>query len=876
MSALAAPAAELDQLFDDFVDGAPVLPGQRTALRSVPASGKPSPEGPEDPLRLGRRMRLRLRDAVQALLADPSIAGLKDAPKLAAVVLYAKSRAPKGEKDDNQTSIWGAELGRWLGMKESTVHHKVLPVLRGTDALHTKVKSNGKGHVTGLDCLVMPLWNARKNGGAGHPLALTKAELATLLHLLEALFGPGWTPEDKEPTPPGLLAGRTGKGAATDRLGLLLMVLNTRASGWLQLVGGSVKKREGRGAATLARLLGCSPSGARKVLARLTEAGVVAREHRATSTRMRGRGRVMLLPVARAYGRTVASAEAVSGPGSVFSARPDGACGDHAPAAAASALGTPGIGGTKDPGNAADRERPDGAELHADHASVVTPGGSLSLSGGFSGEGRGGGGRRPGRVCAGEDRAADGESAVTGRSSPVVAVGPLRGEKPKESPVDERHGERAAGAGAGGRPKAGGWETAQRQRRLALPADLRLRVALGPVWWLWKLLNGWQQDQVEAAAKTELGQLAGLGVAPEGAPRLLADRLTDRLRETGGEALVDKPFPWLIRRGLPQRQACSHRKCDDGIRLDTRADCENCANVIHIRRSWRTWAAADVDREQPGLGDEARPQAVEARLREYAALEAEDFVWRREQAREQQARRDAARAATAEQRERERQAAAAADVVRQALACQDCGRGRAAGLCEACDHRRQTETLAVEAGLLAAAGSADLSDPDSIAAAATQARTAIGDRSTAAWQEFLQITDVTTLEADPQAAEDAYAFTVFQATQQAVGAYRETALEMLRRTQKAEAEAGRAYRSEQGRPWFRRNPTGADAVAAATKAADTARERVAEHLLAVRLEQLRDQSTARTETAAAAPWAERLPELAARSLDGGTAGAVIA
>jgi ribosomal protein S19E (S16A) len=57
-------------------------------------------------------------------------------------------------------------------------------------------------------------------------------------------------------------------------------------------------------------------SGARKVLARLTEAGVVARQHRETSTRMRGR--VMLLPVARAYGRSLVPAEAVSGAGSVF------------------------------------------------------------------------------------------------------------------------------------------------------------------------------------------------------------------------------------------------------------------------------------------------------------------------------------------------------------------------------------------------------------------------------------------------------------------------------------------------------------------------------------------------------------------------------
>ncbi|WP_240799875.1 hypothetical protein [Streptomyces sp. A1277] len=877
MSAGAASAAVLDHPARDFVDNSvdgSWLPGQRNALRSAPASGVPDGEGPEDPLRLGRAMRLRLRDAVQALLADPSIAGLKDAPKLAAVVLYAKSRAPKGEDDDLQTSIWGAELGRWMGMKESTVHHKVLPVLRGSDAVHTQVVRDGKGHPTGLDCLVMPLWRAHHGGGAGHPLALTKAELATLLHLCEALFGHGWTPKDKEPTPPGLLAGRTGKGAATDRLGLLLMVLNTRASGWLQLVGGSVKKREGRGAATLARLLGCSPSGARKVLARLTEAGVVARQHRETSTRMRGRGRVMLLPVARAYGRRLASVEAVSGAGSVFSARPDGACGDHGPAGTAGALGTPGIDGAEGVGEAVDQERPDGAELHADHASGVTAVVSPQLDCGFSGEGRGGEGRRPERVCAGEGQAVDGETDVAASGSPVAEDGPLRGEKPKESPVDERVGQRAAGAGAGGRPKAAGWEKAQQQRRVALPADLRLRVALGPVSWLWERLSGWQQDQVEAAAKAELAHLAGLGVAPEGAPRLLADRLTDRLAETGGEAMVTGPYGWLIRRGLPQRQACSHRKCDDGVRLDTGEDCENCGNVIHLRRAWRARIGADIDRELPGLAGGERRRVLEERLRERAAIEAEDLAWRQEQARAERARRDAAHAAAAEQAERERQAAAAADAARQALACEDCGRGRAAGLCEACDHRRQTEALIGEAGLLAAAGSADLSDPASVAAAVAGARAAIEDSTAAAWQEFLQITDVSTLEADPQAAADASAFTAFQAAQQAVGEYQDDALAALGSTPEAEAEARRAYRSEQGRPWFRHNPTGADAVAAATKAADTARERVAEYLLAARLEQLREQTVTRPERPAS--WTERLPGLAARPLDGDATGVVIA
>ncbi|MFS0696912.1 hypothetical protein [Streptomyces nitrosporeus] len=878
MSAGAA-AAVLDHSLWDDVDNSvdeSVLPGQRSALRSVPASGKPSDGGPDDPLRLGRRMRLRLLAAVQALLADPSIAGQSDVARLAAVVLYAKSRAPKGAKNDNQTSIWVAELGRWMGVGESTVNRRVLVPLRASDGLHTKEKRNEKGHPTGLECLVMPLWNARKSGGAGHPLALTQAELATLLHLIEALFGHGWTPEDKEPTPPGLLAGRKGKGAATDRLGLLLMVLNTPASGWLQLCGGSVKKREGRGAATLARLLGCSPSGARKVLARLTEAGVVARQHRETSTRMRGRGRVMLLPVARAYGRRLACVEAVSGAGSLFSVRPDGAFGDHAPAGAAGALGTSGIGGAEGPGEAVDQERPGSAELHADHASVVTAVVPPQLSCGFSGEGRGGEGRRPERVCAGEDQAVDSETDAAGTGSPVAEGGPLRGEKPKDSPVDERVGQRAAGAGAGGRPKAAGWAKAQQQRRVALPADLRLRVALGPVSWLWEQLSGWQQDQVEAAAKTELAQLAGLGVAPEGAPRLLADRLTDRLAETGGEALVDKPFPWLIRRGLPQRSACSHRKCDDGVRLDTGEDCENCGNVIHLRRAWRARISADIDRELPGLADDERRRVLEERLRERAAIEAEDLAWRQEQARAERARRDAARAAAAEQAEHKRQAAAAADAARQALACEDCGRGQAAGLCEACDHRRQTETLIGEAGLLAAAGSADLSDRGSVAAAVAGARTAIGDSIAAAWQEFLEITDVATLEADPEAAADAYAYTAFQTAQQAVGEFQDNALAMLGQTEEAEAEARRAYKTEQGRPWFKHNPTGADAIAAATKAADTARERVAECLLAARLEQLREQRAARTEQAAAAPWTDRLPQLAARALDGDAAGVVIA
>ncbi|MEU7151262.1 hypothetical protein AB0B15_25040 [Streptomyces sp. NPDC045456] len=72
--------------------------------------------------------------------------------------------------------------------------------------------------------------------------------------------------------------------------------------------------------------------------------------------------------------------------------------------------------------------------------------------------------------------------------------------------------------------------------------------------------------------------------------------------------------------------------------------------------------------------------------------------------------------------------------------------------------------------------------------------------------------------------------------------YRSSALAWLGRTEEAKAEAQRAYETEQRRRWYRHNPNGADAVAAATKAAEAALERTAEYLLAMRLERLREQA----------------------------------
>ncbi|MET7534094.1 hypothetical protein [Streptomyces goshikiensis] len=129
-------------------------------------------------------------------------------------------------------------------------------------------------------------------------LALSRSELAVLLSLIEVLFGPGWAPRDQVPVPAGLLAGRTGRGAATDLLGLLLMVLTAGSAGWMQLRPGAVDTGRGRPAARVARLLGCTAAAGAKVLKRLQEHGVADAVRQETGSGLHPRLRVRLVPVA--------------------------------------------------------------------------------------------------------------------------------------------------------------------------------------------------------------------------------------------------------------------------------------------------------------------------------------------------------------------------------------------------------------------------------------------------------------------------------------------------------------------------------------------------------------------------------------------------
>ncbi|MFE3074187.1 hypothetical protein [Streptomyces sp. NPDC059247] len=858
MSAGAATAATVDHDFWDVVDnsvGVPPGGSSRRRLRSVPAG--PVPErAAGHPLSLGSDARARLGGAVRMLLDTAGLAGASDAVRLAVLVLASRTPSETGVVE-----IRTSELGRWIGASASYTASDVLPVLRRSGVVCVETAPGEYGQDDGLECRVLPLWAAQDV--VGHPLNLSKKEYATLWRLLEAVMGPGWKHRDGRVTPAGLIGTRTGRGAATDRLALLLLVLEARETGRVRQCGGSVDTKRGRAAATVARLLGCTASAGERVLERLEDRELVLRVRLKTGSGMANRSRLMVPAVAAAHGRTVADdvqedrAEVLE-PGFSEPGVPD---------VAARPIETPEAETDSQVSGVPVADEDEAAEpdvavaLHTDHSHPVTPVVPPQLSGRFSGEGREAEGRRPGRACVREGHAVDGESAVAGSGCPVAGADPLRGEKPNESSVNEQAGGVAAGAGA--RLTVVGGRKTQQQGRTDLPVDLGLRVALAPVSWLWTKLNRWQQDRVGKAAKAELAQLRQVLEQSAQAPSVLAARLTSRLEETGGEALIARPYGWITHRGLVRRPSCSDVRCDDGLRLDTGADCDNCATVLHWRRAWRVRIAAEVDRELPGLATDARYREIEARMRRQAEAEAAVLVARQAEARERAERRAAFRAEAEAQAAVERERAA----VRQAVACGDCGRERSAGLCGACGHRRQVEVLIGEAGLLAATWSTDPTDQVAVAAVVAEVRTAIKDTIAAEWAQVQELADPAALEAtSPQDLEDAAAHDALLTAGNLVAEYRHEALVMLGRSQEAQAKARKAYATELAKPWHRAMPDSDDAQRAATEAAAQAQNRTAEHLLAVWLEQLRTQ--ARPEPVRPAPWTQRLPELADRPLDG--------
>lgn len=634
-------------------------------------------------------------------------------------------------------------MGRWLGFSESYVDHKVLPALRGSSVVSTDVTKNSEGYVDGLEWELRPLTAALAEQGSA--LVLDKAEAATLLRFCERVFGPGWAPVDKEPTPPGLLAARRGRGAASARLALVQLALRARPDGRVRLDGGAVKSGHRRAAATIGRLLGCDVADAERVLDDLVDEGVV--EFYA-SAQGAGAGERLVIPaVAAAYGR---------GPGSELSAVPDDD-GDEPDGEGHGALGCTVCGASEgeasdglelvlegdgwvqegfdvvDEGFSADavgalRDQPaleavpdcldvpsdqgerdvageelegaPGALHHASHASLVEVSGSLSLCGGFSGEADRRSGDLPEPASAREDHpgldaAADTVSLGGGQG------GPLRGEQQGQvrDELGEFAGRRCSSGTAG--------DTVVLVRPALLPAGLE--GVLAPVCTVWERIpRAGARAHVAAAVRLQLGALRGL-VGPEHAEEVLAERLERRLVELMGRPVND-PVAWLLGRALVQRQWCWSQLCDEGRRMDTGGECPSCQVVIGDRRGLRARVAAETARQMPGATAQAVTAETEKRLQAAVRSEAAAQAVRRERAL-------AEREVRAQVIVRRKAEVAAAEEARRAAPCVDCGVPEAAGLCMACTCRRATDRVLAEAVDLAVMARADLEAPAAVAEA---------------------------------------------------------------------------------------------------------------------------------------------------------------
>uniref|UniRef100_UPI0013C432AA hypothetical protein n=1 Tax=Streptomyces scabiei TaxID=1930 RepID=UPI0013C432AA len=599
----------------------------------MPTQAGPVPErSPAPPLALGRDAQARFRGAVRALLDAPGLEGASDAVRLAVIVLASRTPSETGVVE-----IRTPELGRWLGLSASYVASDVVPALRRSGLVSIDTAEGEFGQDIGLECRVLPVWDAY--GMVGHPLALEKKEFATLLRLLEAVMAPGWAHKDGRVTPAGLLGSRAGRAAATDRLALLLLVLEARDNGRVRQCGGTVDTKRGRAAATVARLLGCKASTGERVLERLEDRDLVQRVRVGTASRLRHRTRLIVPAVAAAHGKRGAAGareDRATAPDPDFS-EPDVAAGDSE---ASEPVAEPQVSGVRVADEAGVTEPDVTAALHTDHSPVGTDVSSLALSGGFSGEGRGGSGDLPDRACEREDQAVDAD-AVDELRLVDGEDGPLRGEQPKKSPSSISENRNCGPvAGAPVRVVDGAGQDRQQQGRGVLPPE-NLRMILEPVRLLWaRLERPAARRLVEAAVRAELATVSGFVGRIDG-PQVLADRLARRLEDQlrlGGP--IKDPVGWLIGKGLPQRQECGDALCDDRMLLDSGRDCPRCEDRQASSRAQRQEVAAAVETAMPYASEAERRAATERQLHETVTAQA----WAREQRWEQVRAREAAAA----------------------------------------------------------------------------------------------------------------------------------------------------------------------------------------------------------------------------------------
>ncbi|MCY0938520.1 hypothetical protein [Streptomyces sp. H34-S4] len=224
-------------------------------------------EAPASPLDLGLYLRRRFKAAVRFLLGH----GVSDTTTAMLVVLVAKAN----HAEDGMTSTSTPDLARWIGVTDTTID-TALEEARSAELLVTETRRDDNNWVSGLNCAVVDLVGALLTDDPTHPLYFRREELAALLRYVEVLFAPGWKHADRPDTPPGLLGRRTGRGAATDHLALLVLALNSRSDGSIRHIGGKrTDPKRSRTAHTVARLLHCTPKAGENVLRRLEDARAI-------------------------------------------------------------------------------------------------------------------------------------------------------------------------------------------------------------------------------------------------------------------------------------------------------------------------------------------------------------------------------------------------------------------------------------------------------------------------------------------------------------------------------------------------------------------------------------------------------------------------
>ncbi|MFE2727120.1 hypothetical protein [Kitasatospora sp. NPDC059327] len=512
-----------------------------------------------EPLRLDEPMRLRLRAAIHTALRSTAAARLNDTDQLLRIVTIAKAELAR----TCATTSAAPELGRWLGVSASAIHQS-LNRQRTASTLVTRRRFREAGTVRGLLVGVPEQIEATRAGDRGHPLALDRPALATLLRLVERLFGPGWRHRDGRVTPPGLLASRTGRGAATDRLALLLLVLEARPDGRVRLCSGRVCKR-GRAAATLARLLGngCTPAGAAGILQRLQTAGAIQLVRRETGSRLRQRGAIVVPMVAQDWA-TMKAARRRSAAAHCDTAAP-ATRPRRQYAGTTPQVAVPGpTDGAEVPENSAAKA------LHASHADHLGTDGQVDVAVGVSGEA---------------------ELGV-----PTVAGG-ARAHARNCAPARERPGSTPSGTPVLPGPRAG---AALPRLSMSIAAHRVLQEAAV----LLPLMSAWEQREAARAAGAAVRDVAG-DIA----------RVVRRLRfRIASATSIASPYGWLVRIGLRRASDCGRVECESGIDVVTGRECVPCGYLVEgaISRSRHANNAAAVPVGHPTAGPSATALAGQA------------------------------------------------------------------------------------------------------------------------------------------------------------------------------------------------------------------------------------------------------------------------